>query len=774
MKSLKYILTFLVAAVSLTACQQGEDWTPGEPDSNMGVYFPQVDTFNVSAEDTSVSVPVMRAKFDTEAEISFRMDDLTVEDDAESLFSIEKRVVEFAATTDPENPQNLSSIKINFDGSQLEVAKEYKILLQLDEAEASRYGLSSVTIKIMIPEPWKSLGKGVYRDDFLGPMYGGPSGVMVEVEVVQHEIETNRYRLVEPYSKALCPYIIGGVPEDMIYTGPGYVEFVVAEDGSVTIPSSPLGFQLNVGTGQPEDMFLASLQPGVFVDGVFWFTTPNSIMWHIPDGRGNYANQAGLFAVALPGSQISDYSISAAYAGMEIGKDNTSSSAIINFAVGDDVTSYSFTILEGNLNEQEEGAIESAITAIVEDSEEITIYKSEVDNLTWKLDLPASGIYTLVAVPYGKNGAEEGDAIAYPFYYHRDGGDLPETQFGIYYDSLATLTGNADFEAEYPESFYVSLAIVGNGYEMRSIKAWYGDANVIAETGLTPQEIVLNYGEDLTDFIETIIANTAEGSTNGSVVLNPFNMPTGSTSCAIVAIETIYGDTKIYYVEKQLPNASGFTLGKYTLSDTLVSNDQSTPYELDINITGGYKTGELIAQFDTFQFLGKVNAQSGKVVFDGFEVNDQRDYITNQMALYYDAEKTMAFGYWVGKDADFLNTADLTFSYSDGMLTKLDTFFASMVYTLADNKFLRYEFYFSPQATLTYVAPDNSGDDSQDPSEEPEQPEQPQEPETSAVKCGVSNFKLDAKYNVIATSIKAEVYNGPVNRKFVSNAVLAL
>ena len=56
----------------------------------------------------------------------------------------------------------------------------------------------------------------------------------------------------------------------------------------------------------------------------------------------------------------------------------------------------------------------------------------------------------------------------------------------------------------------------------------------------------------------------------------------------------------------------------------------------------------------------------------------------------------------------------------------------------------------------------------------PVTPEEPEQPETSAVKCSVSNFKLDAKYNVIATSIKAEVYNGPVNRKFVSNAVLAL
>ena len=61
MKSLKYILMFLVAAVTFTACEK-EAWTPGEPDAAQCVYFPSdIRSFTLSTEDTSVEFPVYRA-----------------------------------------------------------------------------------------------------------------------------------------------------------------------------------------------------------------------------------------------------------------------------------------------------------------------------------------------------------------------------------------------------------------------------------------------------------------------------------------------------------------------------------------------------------------------------------------------------------------------------------------------------------------------------------------------------------------------------------------
>lgn len=761
MKKFNFIYLFLalVGVFALTSCEhQYADYTPGAQDANMGVYFPSTDGFEVKAETTSVDIVVARLNTEAAAEVTVRAEDTT----SSGLFT-------WPASVSFSADQSEAAFTISFDGSKLEIGKEYAIRVQLDQAEASTYAASEAIFKIMVPEPWKSLGKGTYRDDFLAPMYGGPSGVVVEVEVVQHELETNRYRMVEPYSQALCPYIIGGVPEDMTYTGPGYVEFVVDEAGNVEIPSSPLGFQLVVEQGgSPQDFFLATVYAdantpmyGKFQDGVFWFTTPQSIMWHIPDGRGNYANAQGLFALALPGYSIKDYSISAAYAGMVTESDNVTTSALLEFAVGADVQSYKFTVLDGNVSDATE-----TIAAIVEGSEDITIYEAEADELTWTLDLGATGIYTVVAIPYAGEAKVE-EAIVYPFYFHMEGGELPKAEFRVLYESVSTLTGNDAYEAQFPSAYFVALGIVGNPSEMRSMKAWIGDAAVVAGSGMTPEQIVAGYGEDFTDAIDMIRDQVNPETGVGSVVLGPYNMASGSTSCAIVAIETLYGDTQVFYVEKELPNATGLALGEYKLTDSLTFKDADgkdvvEEYELPIYITGGKAAGQLIAEFDGFQFLGKVDAENGVVVFDGTEINDGQDYIINTYTFYYDQAKTKAFGYYAASDAELNTPADLTFSFEGDKLVGLETYFASLIFALADESFVGYDFFFSPEATVEYVVVE-------------ETPEEEQ-PETSAVKASAKSLGAELQFgmeiDMPVASIKAEPYHGKVNRQFVSKAVL--
>ena len=743
MKKFNFIYLFLalVGVFALTSCEhQYADYTPGAQDANMGVYFPSTDGFEVKAETTSVDVVVARLSTEAAAEVTVRAEDTT----SSGLFT-------WPATASFSAGQSETTFTISFDGSKLEIGKEYAIRVQLDQAEASTYAASEAIFKIMVPEPWKSLGKGTYRDDFLAPMYGGPSGVVVEVEVVQHELEPNRYRMVEPYSQAMCPYIIGGVPEDMTYTGPGYVEFVVDEAGNVEIPSSPLGFQLVVEQGgSPQDMFLATLSAGKFQEGVFWFTTPKSIMWHIPDGRGNYANTQGLFALALPGYSIKDYSISAAYAGMVTESDNVTTSALLEFAVGSDVQSYKFTILDGNVVDATD-----TIAAIVEGSEDITIYEAEADELAWTLDLGAAGIYTVVAVPYADEAVVD-EAIVYPFYFHMGGGELPKAEFKVLYDSVFNLTGDEKYEEQFPEAYFVALGIIGNPNEMKSIKAWIGDAAVVAGSGMTPEQIVAGYGEDFHSAIDAIRKSYDPEKGYGSAVMGPYNMASGSTSCAIVAIESLYGDTQVFYVEKELPNVTGFALGSYSLSDTLNGEE----YALDFNLGGGYEPNQLLATIDGFQFVGKVDAENGAVVFDGFEWNDEEDYIKNTYLFYYDKAMTKAYGYYAASDAELNTPADLTFSFEGDKLVGLETYFASLIFALEDESFVGYDFYFSPEATLEYVVVE-------------ETPEEEQ-PETAAVKASVKSLGAELQLGVAVdftvSTIKAEPFNGKYNRVLVNNA----
>ena len=739
-----YLLLAVVGVFTLASCtHEHADYTPGAKDANQGVYFPSTADLVVTAEDSSVAIPVARLNVDAEATISLRSEDV----ESCGFFTVPNSV-KFAAG------QAETELVITFNGSDLAPGVKYPLNIQLDQAQASQYGASQFIFKVGIAEPWVSLGKGIYRDDFLAPMYGGPSGVMVEVEVVQHELEPHRYRMVEPYSQAMCPYIIGGVPSDMTYTGPGYVEFVVDENGNVEIPSSPLGFQLVVEQGgTPQDFFLATVYAdentpmyGKFENGVFWFNTPNSIMWHIPDGRGNYANTAGLFALALPGYDIKDYAISAAYAGMVTEADNTTTTAVIEFAVGADVESYKFTVLEGNIVDTAD-----IIEAIVAGSEDITIFEASADELTWKLDLGASGIYTIVAVPYADEPKVE-DALTYPFYFHKDGGELPKADIKVFYDSVVNVTGDDKYEEQFPEAYFVALGIVGNPHEIMSIKAWIGDANVAANSGMTHAQIVANYGEDFKSALDNIRKSYDPEKGYGSVVMGPYNMPSGSTSCAIVAIQTLYGDTQVLYVEKELPNATGFALGSYNLSETVDSEE----YDLDFNLMGGLAAGQLIVEIDGFQFLGLIDAETNTVVFDGLEVNDREDYIFNSFAFYYDQAKTMAFGYFAASDAKLETPADLTFSYTDDKFTGLETYFASCVFKLEDESFVGYDFYFSPAATLEYT-------------EEPTE-----EPTTSAFRASAKSLgaelQFGAEHAAPVASVRVELYNGPVNRVLVNNA----
>lgn len=763
MKKFKFshLLLAIVGVLAFASCQhEHADWTPGVQDASMGVYFPDTSHVDLAVDGTEAEIVVKRFKTTEAASVKVRIEDI----DKCGLFTVQGTEfddeggaivnVDFAAGAEE------SFIIFGYDSSDLVAGAIYSFSIQLDQADASLYGVSNTVFTLAIPEPWKSLGKGTYRDDFLAPLYGGPSGVIVEVEVVQHELEPNRYRMVEPYSQAMCPYIIGGVPEDMTYTGPGYVEFVVDENGNVVIPSSPLGFKLDVGTGGPVDFYLATVYAdqntplyGKFEEGVFWFTTPQSIMWHIPDGRGNYANQNGLFALALPGYSIRDYSISAAYAGMVTESDNVTTSALLEFAVGSDVQSYKFTILDGNVVDATD-----TIAAIVEGSEDITIYEAEADELAWTLDLGAAGIYTVVAVPYADEAVVD-EAIVYPFYFHMGGGELPKAEFKVLYDSVFNLTGDEKYEEQFPEAYFVALGIIGNPNEMKSIKAWIGDAAVVAGSGMTPEQLVAGYGEDFQSAIDAIRKSYDPEKGYGSAVMGPYNMASGSTSCAIVAIETLYGDTQVFYVEKELPNATGFALGSYSLSDTLNGKE----YALDFHLGGGYEPNQLLATIKDFQFVGKVDAENSAVVFDGFELNYEEDLITNTYTFYYDKAQTQAFGYYAASDAELNTPADLTFSFEGDKLVGLETYFASLIFALEDESLVGYDFYFSPEATLEYVVVE-------------ETPEEEQ-PETAAVKASVKSLGAELQLGVAVdftvSTIKAEPYHGEVVREYVSNATFA-
>ena len=681
-----YLLAAVVGALSFASCQHPyADWAPGKQDANVGVYFPETQNLVVTAEDVEVNIPVKRNNTTAEATISVRSEDIS----SCGFFTIPTSVKFAAGSAD-------ANLTITFDGTQLVPGVDYSLLIKLSGDDASQYGVAEHIFKIGIAEPWISLGQGYYRDDIFTNPYQINPGSLVPVEVFQHELEPNRYR-VNPFAANAIPYILGGVPEDIVYTEEaGYLEFIVAEDGTVTMPADgcPTGFKMDLGEGL-ENMWVVpypmdgSAAPGHFENGVFWFTTPSNMVFMSDSGNGWYANTNGLLAVALPGYEITDFAMGAVYGGMIVESDNVTSSAIINFGVGADVESFDFTVLPGNVTD-----ITATVEAIVAGSEDLTIYKAKADNLSWKVALEGAGVYTVVAVPYGKGEYRVADAIAYAFYYPGLGGtETPTAEIFVDFDSVVNITGNEAYEEQFPAAYFAAAAIVANADEIKSVKLYVGREDTIVGSGLEREYITANYGQDVTaKVLEGLAAN------NGSIVLGPYNLNTGSDVTAMFIFETLYGETRFMEAKYTMPNDSGLDLGTY--------NFEEGDYAEFMGIIGAEARGYAYLAVDAFEFLGVVDAEAKTITFDGAEPSYEA-YLFNTLAFYYDSAKTMAYGVWSCSDAELQNDSDLVLSFDEnGTVTAMNNYFALCIHKLADGLFVDYGFYFTPAVSITKVQPE--------------------------------------------------------------------
>lgn len=731
-----YLLAAVVGALSFASCQHPyADWAPGAQDTNTGVYFPETKDLVVTAEDSSVDILVKRSNAAEEATVPVRYEDIS----SCGFFTIPANV-KFAAG------EAEAKLTITFDGTQLVPGVQYPILIKLNGDDASQYGISENIFKIGIAEPWIHLGTGSLRDDIFTNPYGCSPGAIVDVEFYQHEFETNRYRIIDPFNANTLPYIIGGVPEDIEFNEEvGYLEFILGEDGvTVTLPADgcPLGFKMNLDEGL-ENMWLVpypmdgSAAPGKFEKNVFWFTTPSNMVFMNDSGNGWYANANGLFAAALPGAEITDFAMGAVYGGMFVESDNATANAIINFGVGVDVESFKFAVVPGNVTEPA-----SIIEAIVADSEELTIYNAKASELSWEIGLESAGVYTVVAVPYGKGAAQVEDAIAYAFYYPGLGGNTekPTAEISVYFDSVYNLTEKEEYEEKFPAAYWAAPAIVANADELKSIIVWVGSYDVAYGSGLELLDIAKNYGTNFSDEIATIKKNTNPETGRGSVILGPFNLQSGSHVVAIVAIETLYGDTQLFAVEHTLDNATGLVLGDYIITETVGDNE----FKLPVGFIGGYAPGEVTFICDGFEFVGTIDDTAKTLTFDGTE--SQYGPIFNAMKFYYDAAKTQAYGYWSCSDENLEEGTNLVFSYDGaGIVKALNNYFAKCIFNLSDGSLANFGFYFTPEATVAW---DNV--------------EEEEEPQPSAIKASAKsvNAELSFASSMVASTIEAKPFVG--------------
>ncbi|MBR2428738.1 MAG: hypothetical protein IKB15_02005 [Alistipes sp.] len=708
MKRFNFIYLFLavVGVLSLASCEHKyADYTPGSADKNTGVYFPSTAALAVTAEDTSVEIPVARLNADAEATVTFRAEDVS----ESGLFTIPNEV-KFAAG------EAESKIVINFDGTELVTGIKYPVKIKLAEEEASSYAISEYTFNIYIPEPWNSMGQGIYFDDLLWTILDGGEmyqGVGAYVEFQQHALEPNRIRAVNVYAPETIGTMWGGVPQFMTFTAgeeTTYVEFDITDPNNVKFgevyTDSEAGnaqvVYLNikvVGDQQGTLYDLACLVwesagPVVLKDGVITFPTQGVELAAFKDGAyaGYFGigNTAGYMQYYLPGTEFVNYDMAVTYDGMYVSADGTTASAIFNFAFGADVATYKFAFLPGDITADPAEAIE----AIVAGSSDLKIYEGDVDTKRWEVEL-TKGVYTLVAVPYSAEGEAKADnAIAYNFYFNGTG-DMPEVNVEVEVNTPAYFAEEdkkAEVEAESPACFNVACKVVADASQLKAVKYWYGNAEALVSQKVDDDTLFANYAGDASKIIEKIAENGA--------ALMTFNV-TAETPNFVVKLrfETIYGTNVDKTIEYELPKYDGtfpvgaykFTEGDYEEVFTIVPAKSYTTF---------FWTN---STFDGSSWYCDFNPETSILTMDGilFNYEDEGSQF-GKLYGYYNQEGTLVYSYQSSDNAEFNGMAPLQLSVADGAMA-LKTYYGAAIfnYTAEDQSFTgQFHFLFTPEATI--------------------------------------------------------------------------
>jgi hypothetical protein len=158
---------------------------------------------------------------------------------------------------------------------------------------------------------------------------------------------------------------------------------------------------------------------------------------------------------------------------------------------------------------------------------------------------------TVVAVPYAGGEAQVGYALVYAFYFPgMGGGELPEVEITVAVGSVVGITGNPDYETNFPSDSTMCIYMEANAEEISSILGYVGTG---VPTEVTPEEVFAQTGEDFSDFIP-------EMAENGYALAVYKNLTPGTTYDVFLAFTTIYGETK-YFREQYTPGAAAEQTG---------------------------------------------------------------------------------------------------------------------------------------------------------------------------------------------------------------------
>ena len=724
MKNIKFLslLLAVVGVLSFASCQhEHADFTPGPQDATMGVFFPSTSRVNLTEDGTEATILVKRNNASEAATISVLAADIN----KCGLFTIQGSEFEDGAArvnVTFEAGKDEASIVFGYNAADLEVGKRYEFALQLDQENASQYGISDAVFTLAIPEPWVAWDdkgtKGIYFDDCLCYVFAEPDsfvGLGTYVDIEKHATNPNRIRVVNPFSKMNIAAMWGGIPAWMtIEEGdePHAIEFDITDPNNVIPSSNPITLNLIV-SGARLGFYLHTNEDGSFMEpiklenGIIKFPVGKVALAALDPSDSTkllgwyseMANLSGHMQFYLPGTEFVSYGISAAYDGMYISPDGSVAKAVFNFALGTDVASYKFAIVPGDVVADPAAVVDG----IVAGSKDLTIFESDAETRRWEVEL-TPGNYTLVAVPYTAEGeARVQDAYATAFYFN-GAGEMPEVAVDVKVGVPSELVAPeeaAEMEAECPSCFNIGVKITADGSLISSMKIFYGDMAAVEKEGISLDELFSKYAADATSVWLPKLRE--KGSMVGTV-----NVNAGTVNSVLMRFETIYGTTIDYQSEPYtLPAYDGeFYVGDYTFMDA------TTQAQMLFGVIPGKSYADYYfthSYIDGSKWYAVYDKEKATFTVTGVELGYEN--YENQYGTIYGAlneEVTQVYSYMSSVDNTFEDsTAPIVFEVKDNMLSKLTTYFAMGVYgydlaTDTLGEFLGNYFLFTPE---TQIAP---------------------------------------------------------------------
>ena len=681
-----YLLAAVVGALSFASCQHPyADWAPGAKDSNMGVYFTDTKGFEVATTDTEVAIEVARVNANEAASVSLRYEAKDAAGEATELFTVPSKV-EFAAGAEK------ATLTITFDGSELTIGEEYTVAIKLDEAEASTYATSEATFSIVVPEPWTSMGTGIYFDDLLCDLFQEADafrGAGAYVEFEQNDLDANRIRVKNPFSMDVLGSMWGGVPNWLTSTAEGdhYLEFDITDPNNVRAgdpcevdgeSAQMIWFYLNM----PDDNYdlcciVKDSTPIVLQDGIIKF--PVGTVWLGVFQGGNFlgtytqtGNATGYMQYYLPGTEFVNYGMEVSYDGMYVSADGATAEAIFNFALGADIDTYKFTFVPGDVTADPSEVAE----AIVAGSEELEIFEGTAQDKKWQVEL-TKGLWTLVAVPYTAEGeARLQDTYALNFYFNGTG-EMPEVNLDVQVGtpaSFAAEENKAAVEAETPACFWIGLNVAGQASDIKAMKAWWGTTasyESALAAGMTHDVIFADYAADLAAYLEKMADTNAV-----TVRMNVNNYSPNYT--VLFRAETIYGTVIEKKLEYTLPAYDGaLAVGEYAFTDPTTESQMAFSLVPGKSYSDFYFVHNYI---DGSMWYAKYDETAGTLTNEGVELGYEK-YGSQWGALYgaFNEDVTQVYGYFSSTTADYAQMAPMVMTVEDNAIAGLDTYFALMV-----------------------------------------------------------------------------------------------